>query len=152
MEYDPAVSTHKASSITSTTSTSSSSSWEHPTPTYTHHIKTEDDEIPFEGTFSSNHNYITVFANTNLHAFKELSFNSSLLVDRISIPSFDYAEDSNNFQFHNERRHRKSTILSDSFITSNHPSAATSTDTDNENSTLTNIVSILLPLHFKLVM
>lgn len=28
MEYDPAVSTHKASSITSTTSTSSNSTWE----------------------------------------------------------------------------------------------------------------------------
>lgn len=30
MEYDPAVSTHKASSITSTTSTSSNSTWDNP--------------------------------------------------------------------------------------------------------------------------
>lgn len=52
MEYDPAVSTHKASSITSTTSTSSSSTWDHPTPTYIHHIKTENDKPSFEGSFT----------------------------------------------------------------------------------------------------
>lgn len=49
MEYDPAVSTHKASSITSTTSTSSSSTWDIPTPsnTFTHlHI---DNIKPDEG-------------------------------------------------------------------------------------------------------
>jgi hypothetical protein len=34
MEYDPAVSTHKASSITSTTSTSSNSTWDHPISSY----------------------------------------------------------------------------------------------------------------------
>jgi hypothetical protein len=35
MEYDPTVSTHKASSITSTTSTSSNSTWDHPISSYT---------------------------------------------------------------------------------------------------------------------
>ncbi|KAG2229849.1 hypothetical protein INT48_002892 [Thamnidium elegans] len=49
MEYDPAVSTHKASSITSTTSTSSSGTWDIPTPSnsFNHHhidnIKPDED-------------------------------------------------------------------------------------------------------------